>query len=185
MKEENEDNVKITTVTEITSKNLNDNIKNNSYKQSKQKKNNNNSKKLYIYIIIYLFIIFYLVINFIYTNNSFNENKNINFLPQNLCNKILNLFFECIKNKNENNLKCNYENKAIEDCYDETIELNHICKFYISGLELCIKKNKNKSNLKQKCKNELNDIIICGRYYKFLELDQDKLINYLINYEEN
>ena len=30
MKEEKEDNVKITTVTEITSKNLNDNIKNNS-----------------------------------------------------------------------------------------------------------------------------------------------------------
>ena len=178
MNEEKIDNVKITNIPEIISKNKNENLCVNKCRQKKFFLN----FYIYIYLCIYLLIIIFFLLNFMYTKNILNEDKNIYFLPKDLCNKILNIFLECIKNKNDNNIKCYSENNAVEDCYDETNDLNHLCKFYIKGLELCLKKNKDKTNLKNKCKNELNDIVICGRYYEYLELDQDKIINYLINF---
>ena len=97
---------------------------------------------LYSLLISYLSISFLslisiFIINYLKTKDAFKENKYINLSSEKLCDKTIKTLSECIKEKTL--IKCQYENKAVEYCYDESYSMNLMCFTYISELNLCLR----------------------------------------------
>ena len=123
-----------------------------------------------LYLILFIFLISILIFNYLKTKDAFKENKYINLSSEKICDRTIKLFSECIKEKTL--IKCQYENKAVEYCYDESYSMNLMCFTYIRELNLCLKKNKN--NVKY-CENNINEIVRCASIYRFLKLNKEYL----------
>ena len=123
-----------------------------------------------LYIILFISLILIFIINYLKTKDAFKENKYINLSSEKLCDKTIKTFSECIKEKTL--IKCQYENKAVEYCYDESYSMNLMCFAYISELNLCLRK---KNNNVRYCENNINEIIRCASIYRFLKLDKEYL----------
>jgi len=174
MKEINEfPNIKPTKLREEINKN-NSNLQNIKNISNRQKLKINEKYKgikfCILYIILFISLISIFIINYLKTKDSFKENKFINISSEKLCNKTIKAFSECIKEKTL--IKCQYENKAVEYCYDESYSMNLMCFTYISELNLCLRKNNNDAKF---CENNIYEIVRCASIYRFLKLDKEYL----------
>ena len=140
---------------------------NNEIKQSNNNKKFSHFGSLFclLYFIIVLLFILLFILNYIYTKNAFDQNKNIILPPEKLCNNVIDDYLNC---KKIDKFKKICEFRKIELCYDEVNIFNQKCFIFISELELCYRKNKN--NKKTKCKNEINDMLMCGKNYKNMHI---------------
>ena len=155
--------------------NDNSNIQNNQSNLSGQKELKINRrykgiKFCILYIILFLSLISIFIINYLKTKDAFKKNKYINLSSEKLCDKTIKTLSECIKEKTL--IKCQYENKAVEYCYDESYSMNLMCFTYISELNLCLRK---KNNIVRYCENNINEIVRCASIYRFLKLDKEYL----------
>lgn len=125
---------------------------------------------LYFVVVVGIFAFF--LINYLSTKNAFEENKFILLPPDKLCQKTLKVFSDCLKNKSISD-RCFYENKAVEQCYDESNSLNRLCFIYLSELELCLRTNG--KTFVDKCEINFREVVDCGSTYKYLQLDSDYL----------
>ena len=153
----------------------NSNVQNNKNNVSNQKELKINGrykgiKFCILYIILFIFLISIFIINYLKTKDAFKENKYINLSSEKLCDKTIKTFSECIKEKTA--IKCQYEHKAVEYCYDESYSMNLMCFTYISELNLCLRK---KNNNAKYCENNINEIVRCASIYRFLKLDKEYL----------
>ena len=130
-----------------------------------------------LYLLIFSFVIFLFIFNYIKTKDVFKDNKFIILPSEKLCNKALKLLEQCLKEKPL--LKCNFENKEVEICYDESYIFNQVCFVYISDFDLCLRKNNNDY---KKCENYLNEILKCGSFYRHLKVEKDNLIKIVNEY---
>lgn len=137
-------------------------------------------KPFIIYLFIILSILALFLINYLMTRKAFNENKIIYLSADRICNKTFEAFNICLEGKAGVD-KCVYENRAVEDCYDDTIQLNRVCYIYLSELDLCVNKKKSNNNLIKQCKNELNEVLDCGRMFSILKLDNEKLLSNIMS----
>lgn len=175
MKENNDfPNIKATKLREEINKD-NSNIKNIKSNFSDQKKLNIKGKYkgikfCILYIILFISLISIFIMNYLKTKDAFMENKYINLTSEKLCDKTIKAFSECIKEKSL--IKCQYENKAVEYCYDESYSMNLMCFTYISELDLCLRK---KNNNVKFCENNIYEIVRCASIYRFLKLDKEYL----------
>ena len=174
MKEINEfPNIKPTKLREEINKN-NSNLQNIKKISNRQKLKINEKYKgikfCILYIILFISLISLFIINYLKTKDSFKENKFINISSEKLCNKTIKAFSECIKEKTL--IKCQYENKAVEYCYDESYSMNLMCFTYISELNLCLRKKNNDAKF---CENNIYEIVRCASIYRFLKLDKEYL----------
>ena len=174
MKEINEfPNIKPTKLREEINKN-NSNLQNIKNISNRQKLKINEKYKgikfCILYIILFISLISIFIINYLKTKDSFKENKFINISSEKLCNKTIKAFSECIKEKTL--IKCQYENKAVEYCYDESYSMNLMCFTYISELNLCLRKNNNDPKF---CEDNIYEIVRCASIYRFLKLDKEYL----------
>ena len=152
--------------------------------EEEENKDNNNSSKIkikrysnykgikycFLYFILFSMIIIAFALNYLNTKDAFKDNKYITLPSEILCNKTIKILEECMKTKNV--LKCQYESKAVEHCYDESYTLNQVCFVYISELELCMRKNNNDN---KKCGSKINDVIKCSSIYRHLHIEKDYL----------
>ena len=155
---------------------------------SKEKLKNLRVKNMYIFALypkmkfclIYLLIIMslstFIILNYYETKDAFDKNKYVLLPPEKICKKSLNIFSECIKEKN-NCDKCVYENKAVEDCYDEANLMNQLCFIYLSELELCLRTSEKQNN---DCKMQFTEVIECSSLYRYLQIDTDYLKEILL-----
>ena len=144
-------------------------------------------KFCFIYLLILLIILSLFIVNYFYTINDFEKNNYVNLNPENICIKNIKIFTDCLK-KNVKYDKCVYENKAVEDCYDETSSMNRLCYIYLSEVDLCLNNNHynfekdsqqvNKT-LKSICGTQMEEVIQCSKIYKYIKLDKDKLLENL------
>ena len=151
----------------------------NSIQQNKEQKEKiNNIKKkclnesiknsfcCFTYFIFYSFIIFLFVFNYYLTKNAFDENKNIIIPADKLCKNATNNLAKCFKHK-EKAKNCITENKILEYCYEDANIFNQKCGVFISELELGHRKNKSADS---KYKDIKNDLILCGKNFRFFSL---------------
>ena len=151
----------------------------NSIQQNKEQKEKiNNIKKkclnesiknsfcCFTYFIFYSFIIFLFVFNYYLTKNAFDENKNIIIPADKLCKNTTNNLAKCLKHK-EKAKNCITENKILEYCYEDANIFNQKCGVFISELELGYRKNKSADS---KYKDIKNDLILCGKNFRFFSL---------------
>ena len=147
-----------------------ENKDNNTLKLNKL--NYKGAKYCFLYFIMLSVLISVFTLNYLKTKDAFKDNKYISLSSEILCNKTIKILAECTKTKSL--LKCHYENKAVEYCYDEAHTMNQVCFVYISELELCLRKNNNDN---KKCGNKINDIIKCSSFYRHLHIEKDYLKN--------
>ena len=131
-----------------------------------------------IYLLIFLSLATFIILNYYKTKDVFDKNKYVLLPAEKICNKSLIIFSECIKEKN-NCDKCVYENKAVEDCYDEANLMNQLCFIYLSELELCLR---NSEKQKDNCKMQFNEVIDCSSLYRYLQIDTEYLKEILLEY---
>ena len=117
------------------------------------------------------------VLNYTHTKTAFIENKNIILPPQLLCNKVITLLIECAKVRNINS--CYFENKVVENCYEESRIMNQVCYIFISELELCVRKNH--KSYEDQCKKHFRDLVRCGTSFRYLQIEKDN-IKELLNF---
>lgn len=137
-------------------------------------------KPFFIYFFLTLGILALFLVNYLKTRNAFNENQIIYLSADRICNKTFEVFNVCLEGKGGVD-KCVYENRAVEDCYDDTIQLNRKCYIYLSELYLCVNRNKENNNLLHQCKGELSEILDCGKLYSVLKLNQEKLLSNIMS----
>lgn len=140
-----------------------------------------NLKYFLIYIMCFLFFVVVFILDYVWTKNAMNRTKFVSLFPEKMCSRKIENFSHCIADK-LNYDKCIVENKALEACYDQTNALNRICYLYLSELSICIEEanltNKN-DKIDKLCKEELNELMLCGSVFKYLELDKDRIIQLL------
>lgn len=131
----------------------------------------NSVKYCILYFFFFVLFIASIILNFFFTRNAFEQNKYITISSEKLCEKSIQKFVECSQNKNRFD-KCNFENRAVENCYEQSYTMNIVCFMYISEADLCYRTN-NRKDFLEKCDEKLNDIMRCGNRYKYLNLDID------------
>ena len=134
-----------------------------------------------IYLIIIMSLSTFIVLNYYKTKDAFDKNKYVLLPPEKICKKSLNIFSECLKEKN-NCDKCVYENKAVEDCYDEANLMNQLCFIYLSELELCLRTSEKSEKQENNCKMQFTEVIDCSSLYRYLQIDTEYLKEILLEY---
>ena len=126
----------------------------------------------YGYLFFFLLFISIFALNYYYTENAFNDNKTVILPADKLCQKVIKIMANCLKEKNFP--KCQTENRNMEICYEQVHTFNQKCYIIISELELCYRKNKFIKN-RNKCENIEKDLILCGSSYRYFFIKEFKI----------